>query len=155
MDIRLCAMTKPLMRQFFRDFAYDPDTMPPDQPYEYSQEQADAFFEKRDRPDRVHFAVMNGEEIIGDLYLKNIDPADRSCTMSIHLKNDSVKNKGYGTQAELLALRYAFETLELETVYADALVINTRSRHVLTKVGFTELRRDDTKVYYECRRACL
>ena len=37
------------------------------------------------------------------------------------MKNDGVKNHGYGTKAEILALDYAFHTLELKTVFADAI----------------------------------
>ena len=144
------------MRQFFREFQYDPSTFenPADCPeYQYSEEAADRFYEKHNRSDRKHFAVMCGEKIVGDLYLKNIDPKKHSCTMSIHMKNDSVKNKGYGTQAEQLALTYAFQELNLETVYADALLQNTRSRHVLTKVGFLETHQDDKYAYYVCCKA--
>ena len=154
MNICLIPMTIPLMRQFFRDFSYDPDTF--DDPsecrtYSYSDELADAFFRKHNRPDRKHFAVMRGFEIVGDLYLKKIDPIERSCVMSIHMMNDSVKNKGYGTQAEQVALEYAFTKLQMEAVYADALIRNERSRHVLIKVGFKELRQDAKCCYYVCR----
>ena len=149
-------MTIPLMRQFFREFSYDPDTFEDPETlteYSYSQAAADAFFEKHQKPDRAHFSVMCGDEIVGDLYLKHIDADDLSCTMSIHMKNDSAKNKGYGSKAEQLALQYAFQELQLETVYADALIRNKRSRHVLDKIGFQEMRRDSKYCYYACRRA--
>ena len=69
------------------------------------------------------------------------------------MKNDSVKNKGYGTKAVLLALKYAFEELLMENVYADALIKNNRSRHVLTKAGFQEIKTDDKYCYYIFRKA--
>ena len=156
MNICLFQMTRPLMRQFFQEFTYDPDTIDGEKPQEqyiYSQAKADAFFEKHDQPDQLHFAVMCGEEIVGSLYLKQISLSDRSCSMSIHMKNDSVKNRGYGTRAEQLALTYAFEKLRLETVYANALTKNARSRHVLEKVGFKEIRHDGHYSYYACSRA--
>ena len=56
--------------------------------------------------------------------------------IGIHLRNDSVKNKGYGTVAKIKALRYAFEKLQCEAVYADGILKNSRSQHVLEKVGF-------------------
>ena len=86
--------------------------------------------------------------MVGDLYLIQINPIERNCTLSIHMKNDSVKNKGYGTMAEQLALKYAFEELQLENVYADTLTRNKRSRYVLTKVEFREIRTDATFCYY-------
>ena len=69
------------------------------------------------------------------------------------MRSDAFKNKGYGTQAELLALDYAFNTMELSTVYADSLIGNTRSQHVLKKVGFQDTGRDANFIYYECKKA--
>ena len=70
------------------------------------------------------------------------------------LFNDNVKNKGYGTQSEILAIQYAFKDLKLDTVYADAIHKNTRSQRVLSKVGFCETHRDHTFIYYRCDRSC-
>lgn len=153
MNICLCRMTADKMRSFFLDFAYDPDTF--DTPdacltYKYDQAQADVFYKKHNRADRAHFAVMLGNEVIGDLYLKHIDMQAKSCTLSIHMKNDSVKNQGYGTAAETLALQYAFEQLGLNTVFADVLSRNLRSRHVLEKVGFVLTGVDERLCYYRC-----
>lgn len=151
MNIRLSLMTKSGMQEFFRGFAWDPDTFEdrsPDSPYSYDPQQADAFFEKHNRPDRVHFAVMLGDEVIGDMYLKHIDREHGSCTLSIHMQNDSVKNRGYGTAAEILAVQYAFGELGLNTVFADALKKNLRSRHVLEKVGFAAIGEDERLCYY-------
>ena len=52
------------------------------------------------------------------------------------MTHDRVKNKGYGTQAERLAVQYAFEQMDMEMVLADCLEKNARSQHVLGKVGF-------------------
>ena len=70
--------------------------------------------------------------------------------MGIHLQNDAVKEKGYGTQAERLILQYAFEELGMVTINADAAVKNTRSQHVLEKVGFCYTHEDETFKYYRC-----
>ena len=72
--------------------------------------------------------------------------------MGIHLQNDAVKGKGYGTQAERLILRYAFEELGMVAVNAKAVLMNTRSQHVLEKVGFCYTHEDDTFKYYRCER---
>lgn len=66
--------------------------------------------------------------------------------------NDSYKNKGYGTAAERLILEYAFRELEMQTVFADALIGNQRSQRVLEKVGFIKTHQDDQFVYYRCDR---
>ena len=86
----------------------------------------------------MHLAIMHGIVPVGEVILKNIDPNQRCCTLGIHLRNDSAKNKGYGTAAEILALQYAFHKLQCETVYEDAIHKNLRSQHVLEKVGFVK-----------------
>ena len=90
---------------------------------------------------------------MGELQLKHLDPENRTCTLSIHLQNDAVKSRGYGTAAEKLALEYAFVTLGLEAVYADAAAGNLRSQHVLEKAGFVFLQEDDGFRYYRCSRS--
>ena len=50
---------------------------------------------------------------IGEILIKRIDYSNRSAVFSIHLRNDSVKGKGYGTKAELLGIEYAFQVLGL------------------------------------------
>ena len=156
MNIRLELMTKLLCRSFFEGFTYDPATFPDAQVpeiYRYDPAQADAFYERNNQSDRVHFAVMVDSDIVGDLYLKRIDHENRTCTLSIHMKNDSVKNRGYGSAAEILALEYAFNELRMDAVLADSLITNSRSRHVLEKVGFVMTGADGHRCHYRCNKS--
>ena len=98
------------------------------------------------------FAILVDGQIVGECKLKYIDMDKRECSMGIHLRDDSVKEKGYGTQAERLILQYAFEELEMIAVNADAVLKNTRSQHVLEKVGFQYVREDDVFKYYRCEK---
>ena len=66
--------------------------------------------------------------------------------------DDSVKGKGYGTEVEMQVLRYAFDVLNMRAVNADALLQNTRSQHVMEKVGFRYVREDEKFKYYRCER---
>lgn len=120
--------------------------------YKYSEERCDAYWQRQQDLGRVHLAVMLQDAPIGEVILKNMDEAGRSCTMGIHLQNDRVKNRGYGTQAEVLALQYAFHEMQMDTVYADAIKKNQRSQHVLKKVGFRMTHQDDGFMYYICDR---
>lgn len=156
MNIRLCKMTKELARQYYKLFEMDPDMfmdMSKFQPYIYSEERCDATVERYQQLGRVYLAVMLDKEPIGEVILKNIDKEKKHCTLGIHMRNDSVKNKGYGTQAEILALQYAFHELGMVTVFADAILKNARSQHVLKKVGFIETHQDETFHYYRCDKA--
>ena len=155
MNICLCNMTKPLLRQFFQGFTNDPavfDNISQFRPFVYSEAEADDYWKRQKELGRIHLAIMLDNEPIGEIILKHIDPDAHNCTLSIHLKNDSVKNCGYGTYAEILTLEYAFETLGMEIVFADALIKNLRSRHVLEKVGFREIRSDSRSCYYICHK---
>lgn len=152
----MCKMTKELFRQYNQEFQYDPDIFMDIQKmptYVFSETASDASYERQIALGRLHMAIMLETEPIGEIILKNIDWENHHCTLGIHLKNDSLKNCGYGTQAEILLLQYAFDRLGMETVYADAILKNERSQHVLQMVGFTETGKDDTFRYYRCDKS--
>lgn len=154
-DVTLAPMTRPLCHEYFRGFENDPDIfmdMSLFAPYKYTPERVDRYFEKQQSPGRSMFIIMLDGKPVGEVGFKHIDHAKKECELTIHLQNDGVKNRGIGTAAERLALDYAFETLGMETVNADAVLKNRRSQHVLEKVGFTFVREDGTFRYYQCRR---
>ena len=156
MEITIKPMTKELCQDFYKDFVLDLALfVDPKQykPYIYSEEACDAYYERYRNMGRIHLAVILGGKPIGEIVLKNIDQDRKCCAMGITMVNDSYKGKGYGTTAERMVLQYAFGELGMETVYADSLRGNLRSQHVLKKVGFKEIRQDDTFIYYECRKA--
>lgn len=156
MKIHLQEMTKELARRYFRQFEMDPALFADIRqfrPYVYSESACDETVERNKRLGRIYWAVMLDDEPIGELVLKNINLDEQHCTLGICMRSDAFKNKGYGTQAELLALDYAFNTMELSTVYADSLIGNTRSQHVLKKVGFQDTGRDANFIYYVCKKA--
>lgn len=147
--VSLKPMTRQMCHEFYQNFQNDP-AIGHYYEYVYTQEIADRYFDTNSVADRKLFAIMVGNQIVGECKLKNIDPQKRECSMGIHLQNDAVKGKGYGTQAERLVLQYAFEELGLVAVNADAAIHNTRSQHVLEKVGFRYTHEDDTFKYYRC-----
>ena len=142
-------MTREMCHEFYKGFQNDP-AIGHYYEYIYTPEIADRYFDTNSVADRKLFAIMVGNQIVGECKLKNIDFEKRECSMGIHLQNDAVKGKGYGTQAERLILQYAFEELGMIAVNADAALKNTRSQHVLEKVGFRYTHEDDTFKYYRC-----
>ena len=147
--VSLKPMTRQMCHEFYQNFQNDP-AIGHYYEYVYTPEIADRYFDTNSVADRKLFAIMVGDRIIGECKLKNIDLQKRECSMGIHLQNDAVKGKGYGTQAERLILQYAFEELGMLAVNADAALKNTRSQHVLEKVGFRYTHEDDTFKYYRC-----
>lgn len=150
--IHLQPIDRMLLHEYYKGFVMDAEIfmdMRNFREYTYAPERVDAYFDRlQSQKDRVDFLIMNAEKPIGEIALKHIDETTRQCELSIHLQNDSVKNKGYGTQAERLILDYAFQTLGMTAVIADSVLKNKRSQHTLEKVGFQETDRDDTFVYY-------
>lgn len=152
-NIYLCIMTRELCHEFYKNFENDPDIfmdMSLFSKYKYDEEAVDRYFDSKQ--DRVMLAIMKDDTVIGELQLKKIDYSKKECTLSIHMQNDAVKGHGYGTYAEKLALRYAFEELDMIAVNADVIAKNTRSSHVLEKVGFEYIKEENGFKYYRFER---
>ena len=152
--IELVPMTAEMYQLFFAEYENDPDVFLPGQEYVhfvYSEERVAKYIQKQKDLNRIPLAIMYDDEIAGEILFKNIEPKV-SATMSIVLKNDKYKNHGIGTQAEQLAVQYAFEYLDLRTLYADTIKQNVRSQHVLEKVGFALVREDQEFKYYRTDR---
>lgn len=138
-EIFLRVMTRELCHELYKSWANDPaiyQDMALFTPYHYDKNTVNGSFDSKQNPSRVLFAIMRDGRPIGELQLKRIDMESRECTLSIHMQNDAVKGRGYGTCAEKLALKYAFDVLGMAAVNADTMIKNTRSQHVLEKVGF-------------------
>ena len=148
--VYLSIMTTAIAGAYFKDFAYDPAVFLDGQamePFRYSEQWVRNYLSRNAA--NVHLAIMLDGQPIGEVLFKRIDQADRSAVFSIHLQNDFVKNKGYGTQAATLAIEYAFNSMNLKVIYADAVKENTRSIHVLEKLGFDFVNEDKFYVYYK------
>lgn len=154
--LELVPMTRERMHEYFRRFVTDPDLFTDEtavQSYRYDSAKVDAFYDKRQaRTDAVSFAVLLDGAVVGDVGLKHIDRDRRVCELEIHLTDDSVKNRGIGTEAERRMLRHAFEDLGMETVRADCTLKNSRSQHVLEKLGFSPIGEDSAFRQYALSR---
>lgn len=153
--VELAVMTRAQCHALYRDWQNDPALYldaAEYRPYVYDEAAVNRYYDARQSPDRVLFAVLLDGRPIGEVQLKAINRDRRECTLSIHLKNDAVKGHGYGTQAERLAVRYASEQLDLQAVNADAVITNIRSQHVLEKAGFRLVREDVGFRYYRVER---
>lgn len=154
-EISLCIMTRELCHALYQGWENDPAIymdMDLFAPYKYDENKVDRYFESKQNPTRILFAILKDGKPIGELHLKQIDRLKKECTLSIHMQNDAVKGHGYGTEAERLALRYAFDVLGMDAVNADTVVKNARSQHVLEKIGFQFIREENGFKYYRYER---
>ena len=150
-EIALCIMTRELCHELYKDWENDPAIymdMDLFAQYKYDENAVNRYFDSKQNSSRVLFAIMKDGRPIGELQLKQIDYENKECTLSIHMQNDTVKGYGYGTRAEQLALQYAFDTLGMVAVNADTVIKNTRSQHVLEKVGFKYVKEEGGFKYY-------
>lgn len=154
-NIALCIMTRDLCHALFKGWENDPAIymdMNRFAAYRYDEDAVNRYFDTKQEPSRVLLAIMRDGAPIGEIQLKQIDRERKECTLSIHMQNDAVKGRGYGTCAEKLAVQYAFDILGMDTVNADTVVKNTRSQHVLEKAGFQYIKEENGFRYYQYRR---
>ena len=158
-SVFLRPMTAEMYHAYCREYENDPDLYIDKSKfvsYVYSPELADRYIQRQTDLKRRWFAIMWGDEMVGELILKNIEP--RKCaTLSICMKNGRCKDRGFGTRAEGLAIGYVFRHLDIPVLYADTILTNERSQHVLEKVGFRFLREEGDFRYYRIDRdpACI
>ena len=152
--VSLRPMTAEMYHAYYREYRNDPDLYIDKhecKPFVYSPEWVDRYLQRQLDRGRKCLAVMYGDEMAGEIIIKDVEPG-RSAVLSICMKNDRYKNRGIGTRAERLAIDYVFHVLDIPVLYADAVLTNERSRHVLEKVGFRLLRTEGDFSYYSIER---
>ena len=143
MDIKIESMTREQMHEMYREFTMDASIFEDMELFEqvknyvYNPEKVDMLYDMRMAEEGSHlFAVMLGDKVIGEVGLRHYSDETKECELSVHMMNDTVTGKGYGTQAEKLAVDYAFDVLGAESIFAESLVKNERSQHIMEKLGF-------------------
>lgn len=137
--------------EFWREYVSDYDMWEED--YIYEKEKVNEYYKSKvTDKSRRFFAICYEGNVVGEIQLKNIDSEHKHGTMSIHFSNNSYKNHGWGTEAEYLIIKYAFEELGLNKIYADTVIRNIRSQHVLEKNGFIYTHNDGVLNYYKLER---
>ena len=153
--ITLEIMTRELCHELYKEWTNDESIymdMSLFKTFIYNEATVDRYYDSKQNSSRILFAVMLEGKPIGEVQLKEIDKTSKECTLSIHMQNDTAKGKGYGTEAEKLAIKYAFEELGMKVVNADTVLKNTRSQHVMEKVGFKFIKEDGDFRYYKIER---
>lgn len=149
--ITLKKATKALWHEYYKSYVIDP--MMDTTPYSYNFERIEkAYYSKTADITRLYFVIIHEGRVIGQIYLKHMDNKKKTTEFGMALINDSVKGKGYGTEAINLLTDYAFNTLGIESIIADSVLRNTRSQHVLEKVGFAYTHKDSDFMYYGLKK---
>ena len=138
--IYLQPMTADMYHEYFKEYQNDLDLYMDKcvyVAYVYDEEKVNRYIQKQIDLKRKNFAIMHGNEMVGELIIKNIEE-NKCATLGISMKNAKYKDRGFGTKAEQLAIEYVFKELDIPALYADSIVSNERSQHVLEKVGIYE-----------------
>ncbi|AEH50746.1 GNAT family N-acetyltransferase [Pseudothermotoga thermarum] len=86
----------------------------------------------------IVFAVepIDETKLIGTVGLHSINWVNRTAEFGIAITDKNYWNKGLGTEATLLILRYGFLTLNLHRISLHVYEYNKRAIHVYEKCGF-------------------
>ena len=87
---------------------------------------------------RLTIFSENINQLLGVVYLLNIDWIIRSAEFAICIGEIDAQGKGAGESATRLILDHAFKDLNLKRVYLTVLETNTRAINLYKKVGFIE-----------------
>jgi len=149
--VSLEVCTKESWHEFYK--SYESDPMMSTTSYIYDFERVEkSYSEKMNDNTRLYFTIFHEGAVVGQIYLKHMNRENKRTEFGIALTNDSVKGKGFGTEAIQLLANYAFFTLGFEYIFADSVLRNVRSQYVLEKVGFVHTREDSVFKYYKLSR---
>ena len=154
LEITLKPRTAEMYHAFFQEYENDMDLYLDKNDYfeyVYEKSKVDAYIQRQIDLNRQPFAIMYGDEMVGELKIYDI-VIDKSVTLGITMKNRNYKDKGFGTRAEQLAVDYVFYQLNIPVLNADCILANTRSQHVLEKVGFQFIYADEQRKHYQITR---
>ena len=82
--------------------------------------------------------ALDDDRLIGNLDLSGVDWVARNCWIGIGIGERDYWGKGYGTEAMNLALRFAFDCLNLNRVTLSVFEYNQRAYLSYCKCGFKE-----------------
>lgn len=99
----------------------------------------EAFFSSaRNTTENIILALEVDGTYIGSMGIHKIDYRHRIAETGALIGSLEHQGKGYGTEAKLLLLHYAFLTLNLRKIYSEVIAYNGRSLRYAEKSGYVE-----------------
>ena len=137
-SIELRPFTPEEYHAFFR--RYVPDPLMDSAPFRYNREQIDRSYRYNYggfQENYAHYGVFLDGQPVGSLQLKRMDFEKGTVEFGIILRDDSVKNRGVGTEAIRQAMLLARDRYGLGTMLGDTMGRNSRMIRVFEKLGFS------------------
>lgn len=99
---------------------------------------------------RYVFAIESKEEkeLIGEISLHFFDPTKKKVQLGFWI-GESFWNQGLATEAAKAVTQFAFETLNVEVVFASCYLDNHAAEMVLHKLGMTKHRVSRSEIVYQ------
>ncbi len=91
-------------------------------------------------PDKITLAIVDKENgnLIGSIGMHDIDyKSGRAITGTI-IGDEENRGKGYGTEAKMMLLHFAFHELNLRKIYSETMNFNERSVNYSLKCGYVK-----------------
>lgn len=107
-----------------------------EEPYESFVELLDLFEKHIHKQNERRFIIEKDNEILGLVELVEIDLIHRNAEFQIII-DPNYQGKGYAYTVTLLAMKYAFQVLNLHKLYLIVDKENAKAIHIYKKAGFT------------------
>ncbi len=97
------------------------------------------YLEKSQPPQCYMFGIclIEDDQYVGNARLSGVDNVNKQATYGWLIGNKNLQGRGIGTEALILLLRFAFESLGLNRVSTSIAASNTASIRANEKAGFT------------------
>ncbi len=88
----------------------------------------------------VTLAIVDAEnnKLIGSMGIHHINLSDGTATSGALIGDKDYWGKGYGSEAKMLLLEFAFHQLNLRKIYSEVIAYNKRSLEYSRKCGYIE-----------------
>lgn len=84
----------------------------------------------------IVLGIVADNKLIGTMGIHQIHWRDRTATTGAYIGEPQYRGKGIGTEAKMLLLNYAFNTLNLHRINSGAIEFNARSIRYNEKCGY-------------------
>jgi len=101
--------------------------------------QEERWFDEQPRRNAIALAIETKDgQLIGNMGLHKIDWVSRFATTGAMIGEAEFRGKGYGTDAKMVLLNYAFNRLNMRKIMSQVLDFNGRSLRYSEKCGYRE-----------------